>query len=128
MKLFPFSRVFFIIVAALAFTVGPVAVQAQDMGALKQRMTQRLPSLDALKASGAVGENNRGLVEVRTAKDDAAKVVAEENADRQAVYAAIAKQTGSTAAAVGVARAKQIATASKPGVWLQNEKGEWYRK
>ncbi|AHF92734.1 hypothetical protein OPIT5_23545 [Opitutaceae bacterium TAV5] len=128
MKLLPFSRVFFIIAAALAFIVGPVAVQAQDMGALKQRMTQRLPSLDALKASGAVGENNRGLVEVRAAKDDAAKVVAEENADRQAVYAAIAKQTGSTAAAVGQARAKQIATASKPGVWLQNEKGEWYRK
>ncbi|EIQ00569.1 hypothetical protein OpiT1DRAFT_05116 [Opitutaceae bacterium TAV1] len=128
MKLLPFSRVFFIIAAALVFIVGPVAVQAQDMGALKQRMTQRLPSLDALKASGAVGENNRGLVEVRAAKDDAAKVVAEENADRQAVYAAIAKQTGSTAAAVGQARAKQIATASKPGVWLQNEKGEWYRK
>jgi uncharacterized protein YdbL (DUF1318 family) len=121
----PMVRLFCI----LALTLGAVSpVVAQDLGAIKSRMEARIPALDGFKASGVVGETNRGLVEVRAENAEASKVVAAENADRAAVYAALAKQTGATAESVALARAKQIATASKPGVWLQREDGGWYKK
>ena len=41
---------------------------------------------------------------------------------------AIAAKTGASAGEVGTERAKQIAQTSKPGVWLQRDNGEWYRK
>lgn len=104
------------------------ALQAQDMGAIRDRMVERLGALDSLKASGAIGENNQGLVEVRENVDNAAAVVAAENADRETVYAMIAKQQGVTAAQVGRARARQIASGSASGVWLQNASGTWYQK
>ena len=117
---------FFVSLATLS--VLAVSLQAQDLGSVQARMRERLPKIDALKADGALGENNRGFLEVRENKGDASSVSSEENADRATVYAAIAKQTGSTPAAVGAARAKQIANNSARGVWLQRENGEWYRK
>jgi len=112
---------------ALGFVLAPLA-RAQDLGAIKQRMEARIPTLDALKNGGAVGETNQGLVEVRAAQGDAAAVVAAENADRLGVYEVIARKTGSTVAAVGGARAKQIAAGSKAGVWVQKEDGTWAKK
>ncbi len=101
---------------------------AEDLGAVKARLAQRLGSLDQLKSSGAIGETNRGLVDLRAASPTAGDLVAAENRDRGMVYAAIAQQTGSTVDTVGRARAKQIAAASAPGVWVQRESGEWYQK
>jgi uncharacterized protein YdbL (DUF1318 family) len=101
---------------------------AQDLGSVRQSMAQRLPELDRLKAEGVLGENNRGFVEVRAAKADAAQITAAENGDREVVYTAIAKQTGVSPDAVGRARARQIAGGSASGVWLQNEQGSWSRK
>ncbi len=125
----PITLFLILFVALAGFScVAVSSAQAQDLNAIKQSMNNRLASVDALKASGAVGENNKGLLEVRSTTDAAATVVAAENADRQIVYAALAKNTGSTPEAVGVARAKQIAAASKPGLWLQSPKGDWYRK
>ena len=112
--------------AALVLTVA--TAHAQDLNAVKARIAQRLPSIDAHKASGAIGENNRGFVEVRDGGGDSASVIAAENADRELVYAAIAKQSGTSPSVVGAARAKQIATNSAPGVWLQAETGTWYKK
>ncbi|MBS0662029.1 MAG: YdbL family protein [Verrucomicrobia bacterium] len=104
------------------------ALRAEDLGAVKARMNQRLGDIDRLKASGAVGENLRGFLEVRDGGGSAASVVASENADRETVYAAIAKQTGSSPEAVGRARARQIAGGSAAGVWLQHEDGSWHKK
>lgn len=109
-------------------TIAAPAIYAQSAGQLRQRMAQRLSQVDELKAKGAIGENNRGLLEVREDGGNAASVVADENRDREAVYALIAKETGSNADAVGRARAKQIATASKAGVWVQDESGAWKKK
>ncbi|MBI5381609.1 MAG: DUF1318 domain-containing protein [Opitutae bacterium] len=114
--------------SALAF-LGSAVVRAEDLNAVKQRMSQRLGAIDALRDRGAAGENNRGFVEARGALSaEENKTVAAENADRSAVYAALAQQTGSSSDAVGRARAKQIAQGSKAGVWLQRENGEWYKK
>ena len=114
--------------AGMAIGVGIATARAEDLGAVKARMNQRLPQIDQLKAAGEVGENNRGFVETRGGGAEAAAVVSAENRDREAVYAAIAKQTGSNADQVGRARARQIANASAPGVWLQKDDGSWYKK
>lgn len=119
----------FLALAALALAGGTVTAHAQDMNAVRQRMEQRLSSLDALKDKGLVGENNRGYLEARGALSAAdSSAVAAENADRGIVYAAIARQTGSNSDQVGRARAQKLAEMSKAGVWVQRATGEWARK
>lgn len=116
------------IAVALTFGAGMFAARAEDLATVKSRMSQRLSQLDQLKASGALGENNRGMIEVRGGDAAAGDVMAAENRDRGIVYAELAKQTGTTAEQVGRARARQIAAASAPGVWLQKPDGTWYKK
>lgn len=101
---------------------------AADANAAKARMRERVPVIDRLKVSESVGENNRGFLEVRPGGGEAAAVVSAENADRQEVFADTASRTGSSAEVVGRSFAKQIAAASAPGVWIQRENGQWYRK
>lgn len=118
-----------ILAACLALCALTLTVSAaESAAAIRQRMEQRLPQLDDLKARGAIGENNRGFVEVRAAAGNAATLVADENRDREAVYALIAQQTGATAESVGRARAKQIAANARSGVWVQDEGGAWKKK
>jgi uncharacterized protein YdbL (DUF1318 family) len=114
--------------AALFLLAAPLTAQAQSARELQARMAQRLPQIDELKAAGTLGENNRGYLEVREAKDNAAALAADENRDREAVYALIARETGSSVENVGRARAKQIAAQSRSGVWVQDESGVWRRK
>ena len=110
------------------FSATIASVRAEDLGAVKSRMTKRLSALDSWKSQGAIGENNRGLVELRGANAEAGDVVAAENRDREVVYAALAQQTGSTAETVARARAKQIQAGSPPGVWFNLENGDWIQK
>ena len=119
-------RIVALFAAGCLVTVTAFAASAAD---LRRQMEARLPAIDAMKTAEAIGENNRGLLEVRPAgKADAATLVAEENRDREAVYALIARQTGATADSVARARAKQIAAHSRPGVWVQDESGAWMKK
>lgn len=118
-----FQRILFVLV--LFIGAGPL-VHAQNLGEVKARMEKRVSSIDALKTQGVLGENNRGFLEVRSGDDRG--VAAAENADRSVVYAALAKQAGATADAVGKARAKQIYAASAKGVWVQSPSGEWLKK
>ncbi len=117
-----------LVCAALFTLAAPLTAQAQSARELQARMAQRLPQIDEFKAAGALGENNRGYLEVREAKDNAAALAADENRDREAVYALIARETGSSAENVGRARAKQIAAQSRSGVWVQDESGAWRKK
>jgi uncharacterized protein YdbL (DUF1318 family) len=95
---------------------------------IKTRMKQRLPVIIELKTKGIVGENNAGYLEFIGAKKEQADVVAAENEDRQTVYAAIAKQQGTTAELVGKRRALQIAKKANPGEWVQDASGKWIQK
>jgi uncharacterized protein YdbL (DUF1318 family) len=112
----------------LATSLAAVVVHAESAGDIRRRMEQRLSAIDALKAQEAVGENNRGFLEVPPAGKGGGDVIAAENRDREAVYALIAKETGATAEAVGRARARQIAAGSRAGVWIQDESGKWKKK
>jgi uncharacterized protein YdbL (DUF1318 family) len=95
---------------------------------IKARIKARLSVINALKADGIIGENNRGYLEFIGSKKPKADVVSAENSDRKQVYSAIAKQQGVTADLVGKRRAKQIAQRANPGHWVQNGKGNWYQK
>ena len=119
-----FLRIVFLVTALCLVSV----VRAEDVGAIKARVEQRLPQVDALKEKGAVGENNRGFLEVRDGSADAAAVVAAENKDREALYTSVAQKTGSSVVNVGKARAAKIAQNSRAGVWVQDEAGNWKQK
>ncbi|MFA5057132.1 MAG: YdbL family protein [Opitutaceae bacterium] len=115
--------------AAFVFAAATITLFAEDLSVVKQRMAQRLPAVDALKDRGLVGENNRGYLEARgSLSGDEGKMVSAENTDRATVYAAVARQTGSSSDQVGRTRARQIGQNSKSGVWLQDESGHWYQK
>lgn len=109
----------------VAILVGGTAAWGQEN--IKQRMQQRLPVINALKAKGIIGENNQGFLEFRGGREKA-DVVNAENADRALVYEAIAKNQGTTADLVGRRRAIQLRELALPGEWLQNESGGWYQK
>jgi uncharacterized protein YdbL (DUF1318 family) len=120
------TRLILLFTALCLLTVSAFAESATD---IRRRMEQRLPALDKMKAVEAIGENNRGFVEVRgNAAAGAGPLVAEENRDREAVYALIAQETGASPDSVGKARAKQIASNSRSGVWVQDESGLWKKK
>jgi uncharacterized protein YdbL (DUF1318 family) len=106
------------------FIAGPM-ISADD---IKTRMKDRLPIILELKAKGIVGENNKGYLEFLGGKSEKADVVAAENEDRKTVYAAIAKQEGTTVELVGKRRALQIAQKADPGEWLQDASGNWHQK
>lgn len=119
-------RILFLLVS---LGLGAAVVHAEDLGAIKARMEQRVGAIDALKDRKVVGEDNRGFLDPRgSLTSSEQKVVSDENADRRAVYAAIAAQTGASASDVGRRRAEQIASASKPGVWIQAPDGSWRQK
>jgi uncharacterized protein len=104
------------------------SARAEDLSAIRARMEQRIAQIDALKTQGALGENNRGFLEVRASAAEADALASAENKDRTAVYEAIAARTNATADSVARARARQIAANSAAGVWLQRDSGEWYKK
>jgi|LGVF01.1.fsa_nt_gb uncharacterized protein YdbL (DUF1318 family) len=95
---------------------------------IKARMKERLPVINALKAEGVIGENNKGYLEVIGGKQAKKDVITAENSDRKQVYTAIAKQQGTSVDLVGKRRAKQIAKKAKPGQWIQDQSGKWYQK
>ena len=85
-------------------------------------------SLNALRASGAVGEGYDGFARVRKAGGGARSVVDAVNAKRRAIYAERAKEQGTTADQVGRVYARQILTKAPAGTWFLKESGEWGRK
>ena len=110
-------------VAAVCFIAATASAES-----IKARMKHRLPEIVRLKADGVIGETRNGFLAFVGSKKTATDLVDAENRDRRSVYAAIAKQQGTTPELVGRRRALQIADKAKPGEWLQDDDGKWYRK
>ena len=113
---------------AIALLAGASTAWAQDAAGAKTRMRERVATLDQLKIAEALGENNRGYVEVRKPDNNAAAVADAENKDRALVFSDTAARAGSNPDAVGRAFAKQVIAASAPGVWVQRDDGSWQKK
>ena len=92
---------------AATFCVSALVAHAGDVASAKAGMRERVSVIDKLKASGAVGEANTGLLAVRDGGADAQPVVTAENADRAVVFEDLAKKNGGTAADAGKAFARQ---------------------
>ncbi len=123
MKQRRYSKILTIVLIGM-FLAG-ISALADD---IKARMKNRLPVIKELKAQGVVGEDNKGYLQFVGGKQAKPDVVAAENKDRQTVYAAIAKQQGTTAELVGQRRALQIAKRANKGEWVQDSSGKWIQK
>jgi uncharacterized protein YdbL (DUF1318 family) len=108
-----------------------------------QRIAARMPRVDALRASGLVGEGRDGLLkprgEIQDRRDQ--RTIEEENADRQAVISGLARasllaqnqpatqeninQVLPDAAATFAALRRDRA---QPGWWVQTADGGWKQK
>ena len=99
---------------------------------------QRFPTLMPFFDSGVVGENHRGLVEIRQLetlslqdKGRVKSLVEQENSDRQQLYRALAEANGipqervADIAAIFAGVNRQEARA---GWWLQQANGTWEKK
>ena len=106
------------------FLSGSIAQSAS----IKERMASRIPAINALKAKGTIGENNKGFLEFRGKNQPQKDMINAENKDRLQVYKAIGKKQGASSALVGQRRAKAIAQKSKPGHWYQKSDGKWAKK
>ncbi|MCK4766121.1 MAG: YdbL family protein [Candidatus Aminicenantes bacterium] len=96
---------------------------------VKERMLKRKPLINALKDQGKLGENNVGKLAPRGGLNpEERRLMNEENGDRDIIYGRIAQNMNVSPAEVGKRRAAQIAQRAKPGHWLQNPQGKWYRK
>ena len=116
------------LVAVLVGFAFVMPARAENLEQVKERMKARLPAVTALLATKAVGENNKGYLEFVAAERAQADVVQAENADRRAVYAAIASSTNTTADMVGQRRALKIGQEAAPGTMIQDAAGKWAAK
>ncbi|XPV74977.1 MAG: YdbL family protein [Desulfovibrio sp.] len=123
MKFHNKTRFIYALALILTFTLCSAAM-AQG---IKDRMKNRLPAITQLKQTGAIGENNAGMLQVLSGGSGQA-VVNAENADRQKVYQAIAKQQNVSPDFVAKRRAAQIRSKAPAGEMLQKPDGSWYKK
>ncbi len=108
-----------------------------------QRIGGRMPRVDALRASGAVGEGNQGLLVVRGGLSDRRdqRTVEEENADREVVIRGLARAAvlaqgqpdsdANVSQVLGDARSTFAALRrdrSQPGWWIQEPNGAWRQR
>jgi uncharacterized protein YdbL (DUF1318 family) len=97
-------------------------------GQLQERMKARLPEIVALKSKGVIGENHKGYLEFVGQRRDGAAVVKAENADRQALYTAIAQKTGASPEQVGSRAALKWKANLAAGEYFKNPDGRWIQK
>lgn len=117
-----------LLAAALMLTLTGTA-QAADKKELQQRFESRFPQLQSAKSAGQIGETSEGLVEaVKGGLDgNLQKLVSEENSDRRALYALIAKETDATPEVVAQRAAARNFDRARAGEWLKRG-GKWEQK
>ncbi len=119
-----------LLLTVLAMAIAPQTASAQnDENSIKQRLLERVGSVDELKINLVTGENNKGFLEQKGMLSPAqTKVMNEENADRKALYTILAKRLGLSVSVVGQGRAESIRNKSAPKVWIQEPDGKWRQK
>ena len=115
-----------------------INVSTSTIRGLKKSMKKRFPKLVDVYQRGFIGEGTDGLLHLRQ-KDKLSlkkrarltKLVAAENADRQALYEEIvrANRLGADAAPkVAAVFARTFRDKARKGWWIQDDDGNWLRK
>lgn len=115
-----------------------IDVESPQINAIKQRMIERQRQhLGAWLDAGAIGLDNTGLVEIRdrsavplSERRQMEQIVAEENADRQAVYREIAVANGHPEWEERIREtfADRWVANARDGWYYQDDSGDWQRK
>lgn len=89
------------------------------------RRRDRKSQLSQYEASGVIGENGSGLVEVRGQADaQAQSVVSAENADRMIIYSSVAQKNGTSVAEVQKLYARRLQSDAPAGTPIEID-GAW---
>lgn len=90
----------------------------------------RFDNLEAYKAGGVIGENNRGYVELLGLDSRAADLVGAENRDRKVIYQTIAEQNGIALQMDVIEKvfAQVQHEKARPGYKIQAFDGAWMTK
>ena len=125
--------------SAWAQDVPPPQVTNPAIRRIIDARARRVDVLETFKSSQVIGENNRGLVEIRDLqavsdlrqRAELQRLVREENADREQLYREIAAALGVDASQLDQVRATYAETLreyAKPGQLIQMPDGSWRQK
>jgi uncharacterized protein YdbL (DUF1318 family) len=105
-----------------------------ELRRLTESQNRRLGALQQSLARGCIGENNQGFVEPRPGQGctgDVARLIGDENGDRQAIVDTFMRQNNIPAKDAGRVKAsfaKAYRDRAQSGQWIQTDKGEWVKK
>ncbi len=115
-----------------------IEVSTPAIRSLKQAMKDNYPRIKVFYDKGAIGENNRGLLEARDTgnlnlkeKADLNRLMTQENNNRNALYAEIMRANKLGADSLPKVQkifANSWRDKSQPGWWIQNDQGGWQKK
>jgi len=113
-------------------------ISSPEIRAITGSMQARFGQLQKFFDSGALGMTQSGLIEVRDANAVALpdrgllnRLVAEDNRDREALYAEIAKANGHPEWAADIRKTfarRWVERGARPGWYYQNASGAWTQK
>ena len=112
-------------------------ISSPEIRAITGSMQARFGQLQKFFDSGAVGMTQNGLIQVRDAGSVAlpdrgllTRLVADDNADREALYTEIAKANGHPEWAADIRKTfarRWVERGARPGWYYQNASGAWVR-
>ena len=121
-----------------AYAAVDIEASTPAIRGFKESMKKRFPLLQPFYDKGALGENNKGLVEIRTAdalslkeRADLNRLSQQENSDRNALYAEILRANKLGPDMMEQTRklfANSWRSNSRAGWWIQQDNGEWVKK
>jgi uncharacterized protein YdbL (DUF1318 family) len=132
------GRVLYALIPAAQAQEANLDISSAEIRALTASMNARFGQLQKYFDSGAVGLTQNGLIEVRDAsaaplpeRPVVTRLVAEDNRDREALYAEIAKANGHPEWAADIRKTfarRWVERGARTGWYYQNAGGAWTQK
>lgn len=119
---------------SLLWRIAPAYAQGQEdypenVQAAIERRKDRRDEIGTLESQGVLGENSKGLLELRKAGDRRAEdLVREENADRRIIYAHVAQKNDVPVEETARVFSKRIQADAPAGTPLEGADGRWVTK
>jgi uncharacterized protein len=132
------GRVLYAVVPSAHAQEANLDISSPEIRALTASMSSRFGQLQKYFESGVVGMTQNGLVEVRDAnaaplpeRPVVARLVAEDNRDREALYTEIARANGHPEWAADIRKTfarRWVERGARAGWYYQNASGAWTQK